>query len=368
MLYLTIGPLFAIPRCATVAYTVGIAQSLPKGAHGAWLPLFSLAFFAVVLALSLRPGKILTWVGKVLTPGFLVFLGILVAAALAAPSARVADVAPQGAYVASPFATGLLEGYNTMDALAGLAFGIVVVGVVRDLGVSDAADVARGTILSGVGSGLIMAVVYALVTVVGAQSRGAFAPSSNGGIAFAQIARLYLGDAGLVVLAVTVTVACLKTAVGLVTSCSQTFVGMLGGRVTYRCWAVVFTLVSFALANGGLDALIAWSLPVLYVMYPLAIMLIVLALAGGAFGYDRVVLAWAEGLTLPAALVGAAASAPKALAGTPVVRAMARVAAALPLASWGFGWVVPAAVGLAIGLAVHAARTRAQARGNVPSL
>ena len=368
VLYLTIGPLFAIPRCATVAYTVGIAQSLPKGAHGAWLPLFSLAFFAVVLALSLRPGKILTWVGKVLTPGFLVFLGILVAAALAAPSARVADVAPQGAYVASPFATGLLEGYNTMDALAGLAFGIVVVGVVRDLGVSDAADVARGTILSGVGSGLIMAVVYALVTVVGAQSRGAFAPSSNGGIAFAQIARMYLGDAGLVVLAVTVTVACLKTAVGLVTSCSQTFVGMLGGRVTYRCWAVVFTLVSFALANGGLDALIAWSLPVLSVMYPLAIMLIVLALAGGAFGYDRVVLAWAEGLTLPAALVGAAASAPKALAGTPVVRAMARVAAALPLASWGFGWVVPAAVGLAIGLAVHAARTRAQARGNVPSL
>lgn len=130
----------------------------------------------------------------------------------------------------------------------------------------------------------------------------------------------------------------------------------------------MFTLVSFALANGGLDALIAWSLPVLYVMYPLAIVLIVLALAGGAFGYDRVVLAWAEGLTLPAALVGAAASAPKALAATPVVRAMARVAAALPLASWGFGWVVPAAAGLAIGLAVHAARTRAQARGNVPSL
>ena len=301
VLYLTIGPLFAIPRCAMVAYTVGIGQSLPKGAHGPWLLLFSLAFFAVVLALSLRPGKILTWVGKVLTPGFLVFLGVLVAAALAAPSARVADVAPQGAYAGSPFATGLLEGYNTMDALAGLAFGIVVVGVVRDLGVSEPADVARGTIASGVGSGLIMAVVYALVTVVGTQSRGALAASSNGGIAFAQIARLYLGNVGLVVLAVTVTVACLKTAVGLVTSCSQTFAGMFGGRVTYRGWAVAFTIASFALANGGLDALIAWSLPVLDVMYPLAIVLIALALAGGAFGYDRVVLAWAEGATLPAA-------------------------------------------------------------------
>lgn len=255
-----------------------------------------------------------------------------------------------------------------MDALAGLAFGIVVVGVVRDLGVSEPADVARGTIASGVGSGLIMAVVYALVTVVGTQSRGALAASSNGGIAFAQIARLYLGNVGLVVLAVTVTVACLKTAVGLVTSCSQTFAGMFGGRVTYRGWAVAFTIASFALANGGLDALIAWSLPVLDVMYPLAIVLIALALAGGAFGYDRVVLAWAEGATLPAAVLGAAGSAPAALAATPVVRAMARVAAALPLAAWGFGWVVPAAAGLAIGLAVHAVRARAQGRGNVPSL
>jgi LIVCS family branched-chain amino acid:cation transporter len=99
-------------------------------------------------------------------------------------------------------------------------------------------------------------------------------------------------------------------------------------------------------------------------MYPLAIVLIALALAGGAFGYDRVVLAWAEGLTLPAALLGAAGSAPAVLAGTPVVRAMSRVAAVLPLAAWGFGWVVPAAVGLGVGLAVHVTR----ARGNVPSL
>ena len=136
--------------------------------------------------------------------------------------------------------------------------------------------------------------------------------------------------------------------------------------MTYRGWAVVFTLVSFALANGGLDALIAWSLPVLSVMYPLAIVLIVLALAGGAFGYDRGVLAWAEGTTLAAAVLGAAGAAPAALAATPVVRAMARAAAALPLAAWGFSWVEPAAAGLAVGPALRAARARG--RGNVPAL
>ena len=328
LIYLSIGPLMAIPRTAATSFSIGV---LPITGDGALpLAIFTILYFAFAWWLAITPTKLLARLGKVLTPMFAVLIVVLMITGLFAYTSTSLP-APLGKYSASAFGTGFIEGYNTMDALAGLAFGIVVVGVVRDLGVSDPADVARGTILSGVGSGLIMAVVYALVTVVGAQSRGAFAPSSNGGIAFAQIARMYLGDAGLVVLAVTVTVACLKTAVGLVTSCSQTFVGMFGGRVTYRGWAVVFTLVSFALANGGLDALIAWSLPVLSVMYPLAIVLIVLALAGGAFGYDRVVLAWAEGTTLPAAVLGAAGSAPAALAATPVVRAMARAAAALPL-------------------------------------
>ena len=79
-LYLTIGPFFAIPRCATVSYTVGIAPLVPGG--GAALGVFSLAFFAVVLFFSLRPGELLTWIGKVLNPLFLCFLAVLVVRAL----------------------------------------------------------------------------------------------------------------------------------------------------------------------------------------------------------------------------------------------------------------------------------------------
>ena len=60
LLYLTIGPFFAIPRCATVSFTVGLESFLPEGNHGIWLAGFSLMFFLVVLFFSLRPGKILT--------------------------------------------------------------------------------------------------------------------------------------------------------------------------------------------------------------------------------------------------------------------------------------------------------------------
>ena len=136
------------------------------------------------------------------------------------PTIPIGAVEPQGAYAAQPFFTGFLEGYNTMDALASLAFGIVVVQVIRDLGVSRPESVAMTTVRSGIFSCLLMGVIYLLVTVMGTWSRGALEAAPNGGTALAQIARHYLGHAGLLVLAATVTLACLKTAVGLFTSCS----------------------------------------------------------------------------------------------------------------------------------------------------
>ena len=144
LLYLTIGPFFAIPRCATTSFTVGLEQLLPgDGRGGLYLLLFSLLFFAAVLFFSLRPGRILTWIGKFLNPVFLLFLAVLLIAALISPAARVSHVEPLGAYASQPFFAGFLEGYNTMDALASLAFGIVVVQVIRGLGVDEPEAVAR---------------------------------------------------------------------------------------------------------------------------------------------------------------------------------------------------------------------------------
>ena len=204
ILYLTIGPFFAIPRCATVAYTVGVERIIPDSMQTAVLAVFSLLFFAAVLFFSLRPGEILTWIGKVLNPLFLLFLGLLVIRALLSPMGSISGAAPEGAYAAGAFYQGFLEGYNTMDALAGLAFGIIVVNVIRDLGVENPGDAAKNTVRSGILSSVLMAVIYVLVTVVGAQSRGVFPPSSNGGEALALIAGHYFGPAGAVILAAAV--------------------------------------------------------------------------------------------------------------------------------------------------------------------
>ena len=352
VLYLTIGPLFAIPRCATVSYTVGVQQLLPGADQRLALALFSLVFFGAVLFFSLRPGELLTWIGKVLNPLFLCFLAVLVVRALVSPLGAVSAAAPMGAYETDAFAAGFLEGYNTMDALAGLAFGIIVVDAIRRLGVTEPGQVARSTVGAGVFSALLMGLIYVLVAVMAAQSRGLFEPAANGGEALAQIAQHYFGSAGALILAATVTVACLKTAVGLLTSCGETFVQMFPRGPRYPVWAVGFCLFSFAIANLGLDAILAWTAPVLMFLYPLSIVLILLTLFGGLFGNDRTVLAWTMGFTVPAAVLDLVCALPKGSAAARLLAPVAGLSRWLPLADKGFGWLVPALVGLLVGLAL----------------
>lgn len=352
VLYLTIGPLFAIPRCATVSYTVGVQQLLPGADQRVALALFSLLFFGAVLFFSLRPGELLTWIGKVLNPLFLCFLAVLVVRALLSPLGAVSAAAPLGAYETDAFAAGFLEGYNTMDALAGLAFGIIVVDAIRRLGVTEPGQVAKSTVGAGVFSALLMGLIYVLVAVMAAQSRGLFEPAANGGEALAQIAQHYFGSAGALILAATVTVACLKTAVGLVTSCGETFVQMFPRGPRYPVWAVGFCLFSFAIANLGLDAILAWTAPVLMFLYPLSIVLILLTLFGGLFGNDRTALAWTMGFTVPAAVLDLVCALPKGSAAARLLAPVAGLSRWLPLADKGFGWLVPALVGLLVGLAL----------------
>ena len=190
-----------------------------------------------MLFFSLRPGKITLWIGKIINPIFLLFLAVLVIAALTHPSTSVSEVEPAEAYKTGAFFSSFIEGYGTMDAIAGLAFGIVVIDVIRRMGVSDDNAVAYDVLGSGVLTGILMAVIYVVTILMGTQSRGLFETSDNGGIALTQIAGHYFGGVGQIILAITITFACLKTSIGLVTSCSETFVKMTHGKISYPVWA-----------------------------------------------------------------------------------------------------------------------------------
>ena len=358
LLYLTIGPLFAIPRCATVSFTTGITPLLGADSpERLYLLLFSAVFFAFVLFFSLRPGKITVWIGKIINPLFLFFFAVLMLAALLAPGAAVSAVEPVEAYRSDAFFPALIEGYGTMDAIAGLAFGIVVIDVIRRMGVDNDDAIAEDVLSSGLLTGALMALIYVVSIVVGAQSRGLFELSENGGIALTQIAGHYLGGVGLFILAFTITFACLKTSIGLVTACAETFSKMTNGKISYRSWAILFTVFSFAVSNIGLSAIIEYSIPMLMLIYPPAIVLILLAFLGKFFAHDRTVYiatmigTWAAAIfdcmkTLPAPVQTALHL------DTPIAFA----AAHLPLFDKNLGWLLPAVIGFAAGMAIRTSR------------
>lgn len=365
LLYLTIGPFFAIPRCATTSFTTGILPLLPDTALEAWaLLIFSAVFFGFVLFFSLRPGKITLWIGKIMNPVFLIFLAVLVVAALGNPGASVSAVVPDPSYQSGVLFSAMVEGYGTMDAIAGLAFGIVVIDMIHAMGVTADSQVARETLGAGVLAGILMAAIYIATILMGAQSRGLFPISENGGIALAQIAGHYLGSAGSFILAVTITFACLKTSVGLVTSCAEAFVRMFPNRLSYRSWAIVFTAFSFAVSNVGLSAIIGYSLPVLMFLYPLAITLILLALTGNWFGHDRGVYICVTAFTCAAAFFDFLKALPAGIRDGLGLNGLLRLAEkAIPLFNLNLGWVIPALIGFALGMALRWRKRKAKQVG-----
>ncbi len=355
LLYLTIGPLFAIPRCASTAFSVGAVKLLPAGHDGLFLALFSLVFFAIVLYFSLKPGGIMTWIGKWLNPVFLLFLAVLVIAALLKPITGVSAVTPATGYETGggAFFRGFLEGYNTLAALAGLAVGIVVIDVVRSHGVSQPEDVARSTAKAGIFSCLFMGFIYLFITLISTQSAPVCASASNGGEVLGLIADHYFQAAGSVLLTAIVTFACLKTAIGLVTSCSKAFVDMFPKGPGYNQWAIIFSVVSFGIANFGLSSIVAWCVPVLMFLYPLAITLVLLALFGKAFGNRKGVYVWTTAFTLVAAIFDMIGAVSGMIPGNALLSGLTGFAGkVLPLYSLGLGWVCPAAVGFIVGLIV----------------
>lgn len=325
--------------------------------EAAALLIFSLIFFALVLFFSLRPANITVWIGKIINPLFLIFLGILVAAALGNPGASVSSVEPEAAYHSGALFSGFIEGYGTMDAIAGLAFGIVVIDIIRAMGVEDDSAVAKDVLYSGILTGALMAAIYVATILMGTQSRGLFETSENGGIALAQISGHYLGSAGSVVLAITITCACLKTSIGLVTSCADAFARMFPKGCSYKTWTVVFTVFSFCISNFGLSRIINYSLPVLMFLYPLAITLILLALFGKLFAHDRVVYVSVTAFTCVSALFDLMKALPASMqTGLHLEGAIGFAKAYLPFFDLNLGWVVPALTGFALGMLIRFAR------------
>lgn len=350
LLYLTIGPFFALPRLATTSFEIGLAPFIPME-HTQWvLAMFSAVFFFIAWGFSRKPSKLLGYVGKFLNPLFLFLLAILMIFAFVQPLGPIATAPISDSYSENPFFKGFTMGYNTLDALAALAFGIIIVSTIRSMGVEKPADIAKDTIKSGAISVILMGIIYSLLAYMGTMSLGKFAISENGGIALAQIAHYYLGTFGSVLLAGIVILACLKTAIGLITACSETFSDLFPQK-SYAFYIAVASILPCLFANIGLTNIIQFSVPVLMFLYPLAMTLMLLVISSPLFKNRKEVYQMTTYVTLVAALLDALNSSPALIKDLPAVHGVLTFAEHyLPLFTIGMGWVVPAAIGFICGL------------------
>lgn len=357
ILYLCIGPLFAIPRTATVPFQVGIVPYLTKEMQKPGLFLFSLFFFFLALLLSLKPGKLLTYVGKILNPIFLLFLSLLLLTAILFPMGKITTLPAVSGYENGSFLKGLFEGYNTMDVLGALAFGNVLIQTIRALQEKNrAAESAEQSIpfiaiLSGSISAVMMVIIYFALTYAGAQSRIVFSVQENGGDVLHSLSTYYFKSFGGVLLAGIIFFSCLKTAVGLITSAAMAFVEMFPRSLPYKAYVCIFTFFSFAISNVGLSKIIAYSVPALFFIYPLSIVLILLCLFGRFFSYDRTVFRVCIYLTLPFALLDSL----KILLESSFlhlgfVKSLLTAFGHIPLFKMGLTWLLPSLLGFVLGL------------------
>ena len=349
-LYLTIGPLFAIPRTATVPYVVGFEPVIGQDQSNLYLAIFSFVFFAIVYYFSLNPAKIMDYVGKILTPAFLLFLSILIIFAIAKPMGHFTS--PVGDYQDLAFITGFKEGYNTLDALASLAFGIVVIQAIKGQGITQRNEISKTTLKAGLFAVTLMILIYGFITFMGASSVNAVGPFANGGLIFAAVAQHYFGFYGNILLAIIIVLACLKTSIGLITSCSEYFHDLIP-NISYRWFVLILCLVSFVIANFGLNNIIQFTVPVLMFLYPIAIVLILLTLCSNFFGHNQNVFRMAIFFTFCVSFLDGYSSLVENLpnATVPILESVKLFYKHnLPLYEIGLGWILPAVLGVVIGL------------------
>lgn len=333
--YLSVGPLFATPRTATVSFEVGVAPI--TGESPLALFVYSLVYFSVVLLVSLYPGRLLDTVGRFLAPLKILALAALGVAAFMLPLGQIGDATP--AYEAAPFSQGFINGYLTMDTLGALVFGIVIVNAIRSRGVESPRLITRYAIIAGLIAGVGLALVYISLFRLGANSHDIAGEASNGAAVLHAYVQHTFGNLGSGFLAGLISLACLVTAVGLTCACAEYFSRLV--PLSYRSLVVILAAFSLVVSNLGLTKLIQFSVPVLTAIYPPCIVLVALSFCWSLWHSPSRVIAPVMAVSLLFGVIDA-------LKGAGLGGWMPEWLTHLPLSEQGLAWLLPSVAALAL--------------------
>ncbi|EGE53602.1 branched-chain amino acid transport system II carrier protein [Streptococcus parauberis NCFD 2020] len=344
LLYLTIGPLFAIPRTATVSFEVGLTPLV--GHSQLALFIFTLIYFLAAFALAFRPNNILNSVGKILTPLFALLILLLVTIGALKYGHETSSVA-NAAYTASAFGSGILAGYNTLDALASVAFCLVAIETLKQFGFKSKQEYLSTIWVVGIVTSLAFSILYIGLGFLGNKfhipADVLADPNVNkGAYVLAQASYSLFGPFGRIFLSLMVVLTCFTTTVGLIVSVSE-FFDKHFSFANYKVFAVAFTIIGFLIANLGLNTVIQFSVPVLTLLYPIVIVMVIIILINKWLPLSK------KGMSVTIGLVSFV-SLLEVLAGLIKSQFLSNIVNAIPFHALSMGWLVPTVIGLVIAL------------------
>lgn len=340
---LCIGPFLATPRTAATTYEIGI---LPIFGESVNRYLFSVIFFIIACLLSIRPSKVVDIVGKFLTPSLILCMAALIIKGIVSPMGEIANTT----MIDNVLEKGITDGYQTMDAIAGCMFALVVLNAVKARNYSSQKLEIKATILSGIIAAVCLAIIYGGLLYLGAQtsSLGVYDLNTDNTQLLVDITNRILGGVGVYILAIITALACLTTAIGLISAAGNFFNELSKGKISYEIIVVICSVVSCAISVLGVSQIIKISAPILEVLYPCAMTIVLIGLFNEKIKDDIV-------FKIPS-IVSLIFGFLFVLKGKEMLGSFGENLNLLPLTKFGLGWVVPMLIGLVIAIVIASIR------------
>jgi LIVCS family branched-chain amino acid:cation transporter len=336
---LCLGPLIAIPRTAATTFDIAVKPLMEDPAP--WVSwVFGAVYFGLVAFLCLKPGKVVDIIGKVLSPVMLVALLILIVIGIFKPLGPIVPAAT----LSEALSSGLSAGYQTMDMLGAVLLGVIALLSVRESGITDERDQVKMVAMGGFIAALGLFVVYCGLAYLGATVSGdavlkVLAVKDRPALLI-DITHYLVGPYGQMLLGLIVAAACLTTAIGLTSSCSQNFEEITGGKLPYKPTMLIVIFVSYMLSNLGTEMILSIAAPILDVIFPIYIMLVFLSFLPERIRVNTYAAPLGAGFAMIVAVL------------TEIdmnVPSVDVYALRLPLAQFGLGWLLPAIAASIVG-------------------
>ncbi|GIN88840.1 branched-chain amino acid transport system carrier protein BraB [Heyndrickxia sporothermodurans] len=348
LLFLTLGPIYVIPRTTSVVYEIAINPLIQvKENTSLYLLIFSAIFILLTIFLSWNTTKFIDRLGKLITPIFGILLLILIVKSIITPMGKIG--APQENYMSGIFLKGFTQGYYTMDVLAAFVFGGIFIKSISSLGIKSEKEVSKLFIKAGFITIIGLIALQISMAWIGASSVEAIGYKDNGGEVLAQSAKALLGQMGIYIIGTVIFLTGITTNVACLAAVSEYFERIVPS-ISYKKWLILFSILSMIITNFGLNTILTFASPILMLLYPLAIAMIILIFANNLFnGQQSVYVGTMIGVGFVAVL-----DALKDAKVSP--EAINNIFGFIPLFESGAGWIITGIIGFIIGLIV--AKTR----------